>query len=202
MIVFRWLLPFLLALSMGLAHAQAATGSLSFTPPTQYENGAPLPASAITGYDVQCSAWTPAGGARGACTIFASVALAGNATGGTVTGTVPASGGVACWQIRTKVGAVPSAWSPEACKTFAAVLPNPPSNVTVAQVSGVPVSVVFKITANGSRSATVAGFVPAGRPCTGPVVFSYRAQAYREVAWADVRAWNTTASGRVAGPCG
>lgn len=71
----------LLAVTPAIAFSQA---NLSFTPPTTYTNGAAMPASAITGYDVQCSAWTPTGGTRGACTQFSAVVLPAGSTGETL----------------------------------------------------------------------------------------------------------------------
>ncbi len=183
------------------AIAQAATGVLSFTPPTQYSDGSPLPAAAITGYDVQCSKWTPTGGVAATCTQFPAATLAGNATGGTLTGTVPATGGAACFQVRTKTASGAGAWSAEACKTFAPLVPNPPSNVTVAVVIGINMAPVYKVTSTGKRSADPAGFIAVNESCTGNVLFTYRGQSFRKVDFAKVQFWATVPDANVAAPC-
>lgn len=57
--------------------------------------------------------------------------------------------------------------------------PPPPIGPTVvAVVTGLNMSPVFGISATGTRGSTVLGFVPAGSPCTGSPIYSYRGQAY------------------------
>ncbi len=180
---------------------RAETGTLSFTVPTQYTNGQAMPASAITGYDVQCSKWTPTGGAAGACSQFPAIVLAAAATGGVITGTVPATGGAACFQIRTKTASAVSAWSLESCKTFAPLVPNPPGNVTVAVVFGINMAPVYKLTSTGKRSADPAGFIALNESCTGNVLFTYRGQSFRKVDAAKVQFWATVPDANVAAPC-
>jgi hypothetical protein len=194
----RYLLALCL-LAPALAAAQSAT--MSFTVPTAYTSGQAMPASAITGYDVQCSAWTPTGGSRVACAQFAATVLAANATGGVLTGSIPATGGTACFQARTKTAPANSAWSPESCKTFAPLVPNPPGNVTVAVVLGINMAPVYKLTSTGKRSPDPAGFIPVGKACTGNMLFRYRGVAFRKVAQADVLFWETVPADNVAAAC-
>lgn len=187
----------LLAL-LGLANfvnvANAAT--LTFTPPTSYTDGSPLPASAITGYEFRCGAGTSAGVT---CT---PLTLPGTATGGTIAITGPASGFTACVEGATRVAAGLGPYSsPLACKTFAPVPPNPPGNIVVAVVIGINVAPVYTITAAGARSTALAGFVPVGVACYDDVVFTYRGRSWRRVDVEDVRWWRTTPTANVAAPC-
>lgn len=121
----------LLVLVCGVAFG--ATANLSYTRPTQYTDGTALPAGDIASYNVRCASFTPTGGTTpGACPAITPTSLPGSATGGTITLTIPAAGGRACFQVQTVVvsGAM-SDWSAEGCKVFAPAVPNPPSNVTV-----------------------------------------------------------------------
>lgn len=179
----------------------ASQATLSFTPPTQYTDGTAMPASAITGYDVQCSGWTPTGGARVACTQFAAVVLAGNATGGVLTGSIPGTGGTACFQVRTKTALADSAWPNEKCKTFAPLIPNPPGNVTVAVVVGMNMTPVYKFTSTGKRSVEPAGYIPVGAECSGNVLFRYRGFSFRKVVMREEWFWETVPAANVAAPC-
>jgi hypothetical protein len=183
------------------AIAQAATGALSLTPPTQYTDGSPMPASAITGYDVQCTTWTPTGGAAVSCTQFPNVLLPGTATGGTLAGTIPATGGKACFHLRTKTAPADSAWSNDACKTFAPLVPNPPSNVTVAVVIGINMAPVYKVTATGKRSPDPAGYIALNESCIGNVLFTYRGFSWRKVDASKVAWFGVVPDSNVAGPC-
>jgi hypothetical protein len=189
----------LLAILPVAAFAQSAI--LTFTPPTQYTDGSPLPASAITGYEAQCSKWTPTGGVAGTCTQFPASTLAAGTTGGTLTGTIPAAGGTACWQMRTKSAPGPGPWGAEACKTFAPLLPNPPGNVTVAVVIGINMAPVYKLTATGKRSPDPAGYIALNEACTGNVLFSYRGFSWRAVAAPKVQWFGVVPDANVAGPC-
>jgi hypothetical protein len=131
----------LLALVVSTAAlAGAATGALSWTRPTLNTDGTALLSTDITGYDVVCTGWTPTGGVRGACTQFPTVTLpGGNTVAGVVNGTILASGGQACWTMATKTLTAQSAPSGEACKTFAPVIPNAPTGVTIAVVLSVSI---------------------------------------------------------------
>jgi len=184
----------------GSAFAQQSA-ALSYTLPTTYSNGAALPVTAIAGFDAQCSSFTPTNGTAGACTI-AGGSVTGAVTSIVLTGTISPTGGSACFQVRTRAtnGEV-STWTAPKCKTFAAVPPSEPGNVTVAVVIGVNTSPVFGVLADGSRSQAVAGFIAPDQKC-GPIVrFTYRGKPYRDVDPNDVRWWNTARTTRVAGPC-
>ena len=182
-----------------IAFAQSAI--LTFTPPTQYTDGSSMPASAITGYDVQCSKWTPTGGVAGICSQFAAAVLPSGATGGTLTGTIPATGGQACFQIRTKTAAAVSAWTADNCKTFAPLVPNPPGNVTVAVVIGINMAPVYKLTSTGKRSPDPAGFIALNEPCTGNVLFTYRGFSWRNVDATKVAWFGVVPNASIAAPC-
>lgn len=175
--------------------AWAATGAITFQRPTVYEDGSPLPPAAITGYEFVCAAGTTAGVA------CQTLSLPGTALGGTMTITVPSSGGTACINGRAFVGTAASQPSNIACKTFAAIPPGPPTNVTVAVVIGGKEAPVFAYTAENVRLKDPVGFIDLGQVCTGPVLFTYRGDKYRRVDRANVRAWDVALTSRVAAPC-
>lgn len=181
--------------------AQAATAGLTFTRPATYTDGTPLPAAEIASYNVRCSSFTPTGSTTpGSCPAVTPASLAGTATGGTLTLTLPAGGGSACFQLQTvSTSGATSDWTAPACKTFAPLVPNPPANVTVAVVIGLNMAPAYSVTATG-RMSTLMGFVPLGRPC-GELLFTYRGTEFREVARADVAWWGSTTL-RVAAACG
>lgn len=78
----------------------------------------------------------------------------------------------------------------------------PPSGLTVAGiVPGFDSAVAFRVLANGSRSATVAGLVKVGTRCTGAALFTYRGKTYRRVDPASVGWWATARTPDVAAPC-
>jgi hypothetical protein len=192
-----------LAALFGAQLAAAATGQLTFTPPTTRVDGSALSASEIAGYDVQCSRWTATGApASTTCTQFAGITLPAGATGGTLAGTVPATGGQACFQVRTRdtAGQV-SAWSAEGCKTFGAVAPNPPTNVVVAVVIGINMAPVVSVTATGQRGTTMLGFVPIGLECQGAPTFTYRGKQWRKVTTLPVKWWASAPTQSAAVPC-
>lgn len=109
----------------------AATGStvITWTAPTSYTDNSPLPASAITAYVIDCTL-TPTGGVAAPC-VFTPASFLGSAVTGTVSVTYPAQGGRACFSLRTSVSGTLSAASNVTCKDFAALTPNPPTNVTI-----------------------------------------------------------------------
>lgn len=189
----------LLVLSLPAFAQQSA--ALSYTLPTTYATGGTMPASEIAGFEAQCASFTPTGGTAGACPI-ASASVAGAVTSVTLSGAIPASGGSACFQVRTKATyGVTSDWTAPKCKTFDPLKPSPPGNVTVAVVISVNASPVFGVLADGSRSQAVAGFIAPDQPCGSVVRFTYRGKRYRDVDPAAVRWWNTAPTTRVAGPC-
>ena len=121
-------------LAFVVSRADAATGTvnLSWTNPTTYVDGTPLPAAAIAETQAYCD-FTPTGSTNATpCASAAPAAFAGSVSSGVQTFTYPPQGGKACWYVRTRVGvAVSDPASPVACKDFAPIKPNAPSNVTV-----------------------------------------------------------------------
>jgi hypothetical protein len=193
---------FLLTLALVLLAAPSfsAPAGLSYTRPTQYTDGSPLPVGDITRYDIECVSFTPTGGTSGACPTISPTTLAGNATSGTVTLTIPAGGGAACFRLRTVVtSGATSDWSNTACKTFAPATPNPPGSVTVAVVIGITVTPVYKLAGGISRS-TFVGFADLGVPCADRVEYSWRGHEFREIPRESVYWWEET-TGRVVAPC-
>lgn len=71
-------------------------------------------------------------------------------------------------------------------------VPNPPTLSVVPVVAGLNMSPAYKILADGTRSQVVAGFVPVGRACTGPVLFTYRKKSYRRVTLKPLEWWSPT----------
>lgn len=69
-------------------------------------------------------------------------------------------------------------------------VPNPPTLSVVPVVAGLNMSPAYKILADGTRSQVVAGFVPVGTVCSGPIVFRYRDKPYRVVPREAVKWWN------------
>lgn len=114
--------------------ADAATGSgaIAFTRASQYTDGSTLAAADITGYSVGCT-FTPTGGTSAACTAFTGSPLAGGSNqAGTVTLSVPASGGQACFTLKTLTASASSAGTAPFCKTFADTrVPGDPTNATI-----------------------------------------------------------------------
>jgi hypothetical protein len=109
--------------------------------------------SAITGYAVDCT-FTPTGGTAAACTLAGSP-LPGSAQSGNVTVTYPAVGGSACFSLRTLVGTNSSVGTAPVCKTFDAVAPNPPTNVTVTVTVALTLKSASPITVAGAPVVTV-----------------------------------------------
>jgi hypothetical protein len=123
-----------------------------------------------------------------------------------MTVTVPSTGGTACFTGRTFVGVTnPSADSNISCKVFAAVPPNPPGSVVVAQVFSVGITITTAVAygekADGTRNTPVVGFVPLGTPCIGAIQFAYRGQNYRRVDKVNVIWWQITPTNVVDAPC-
>lgn len=116
-----------LLLAAVLAVAAAETVNVSWTHPTQYTNGAALPASDLKQTEVRCVAFTPTGGAKGACPRSPLVVPAPATSAVYDLGTVPPSGGLYEFDARTTVvSGASSDWSVPAGKTFAAIPPKPP----------------------------------------------------------------------------
>lgn len=189
------------------ASALAATGNLSFTRPTARADGSTLASSEIASYEISCT-FTPTGGSAAACAGQAPTSFTGASTGGLVTFTTTTDG-QACFTLRTvDTGGRRSDPSPVACKPVTVSPPNPPGSVVVAfnvTINGQSVQVTlipaFGVTATGTRSGTVYGFVRAGSPCMGGVLFTYRGQSYRRVPREHVGWWRTTPNDNAAAPC-
>lgn len=168
--------------------ALAVTQQFDWTTPTARVDGSALSASQVAGYEIACVGWKPTGGVRGACTQFPTFFSAG--AGGVavvITGTIPASGGTAYWTVRTKdTDGLFSNPTPEVSKVFPNTSPpNPPSNVTVAAITGSTFTPAYKYSVSSvgvaTRSTTLAGLVPLGSPCQPVTLFTYRAKPYKQV---------------------
>lgn len=130
--------------------ADAATGNaaLSFSRPTTYTDGSALSTAEITGYAVDCF-FTPTAGTAGACPVTGSPLAGGANQAGSVTLTVPASGGQACFKLRTLVGTASSLGGTPACKTF-------PDTRTPSDPTGVTVTVTLSLNLTSAAPITVA----------------------------------------------
>jgi len=174
--------------------AVAVDAPISYSAPTTYTDGTPLPANAITGYEFRCGTGTTTG------VSCVPLALQGTALGGVMVVTVPVAGGTACVEGRTLVAAGPGPYSsPPACKLFPPLVPSPPGNVTVAVVIGITIAPVYSVTNNG-RVSTLMGFIDLGKSCGDVRLAGYRGADFYAVAPADVRWWAVTTT-QVAAPC-
>jgi hypothetical protein len=135
----------------GVALAATGPAVLTWTRPTTYTDGSPMPASDITAYGVQCTL-TPTGGTAAPC-VLSSATLAGNVITGSLTVTYPAQGARACFRLVTRVGTRESDPSNESCKDFAPLTPSPPTNVTIT----ISVSLSITVNPDGSVSASEPG---------------------------------------------
>ena len=97
----------------------------------------------------------------------------------------PAGGATWCYDVTANVAAQESAHSGEACKVIPLPVPNPPSNVTIAAVTGATFTPAYKYVVStlgvATRSTVLAGLVPLGAPCGPALLFSYRSKPYRQV---------------------
>lgn len=177
------------------------TAQLSWTPPTQNENGTPL--TNLASYKI-LHATTSAG-----LETATPIVIPAPASSYTLTG-LPV--GLRYFAVKaTNSAGVDSVLSNVATKTVAAVSatasasvtvtprPNPPTNVTVAVVEGLNMAPVYSITKLGKLS-TLMGFIDTGSPCTGTPLLTYRGFDFHEVDRADVKWWGSTKL-RVAAPC-
>jgi hypothetical protein len=175
--------------------ARAETVTVSWTNPTTYVGGAPLPATDITMTTVVWGA--------SATAMTASKSVTGAATSTTIT-LAPGTWFVSA---RTTAKGTDSVLAGVVQHVIIQPAPNPPTGLTVvAVVAGLNMSPAFKILADNSRSSVVAGFVKVGTACTGPVVFSYRSRGYRNVSRESISWWNPTLADvrsppPVAAPC-
>lgn len=125
-------------LCMSSATCIAAGASLTFTAPTTYADGSPLPASDIAQYDIDCGFKAKGGTSYTPCVALSPALLGATATGGALTFTIPGVGGDACFKLRTvTIGGGVSPWTDAKCKTFPGLTPNAPGNLTVTVTAGV-----------------------------------------------------------------
>lgn len=108
-------------LSLAAVSAEADTVTISWTLPTTYTDGSALAASAITGFEVDCSAQD----AKSDCDYptYANKTAAGAVTSLVYdVGTIPAAGIKLCFRVRTLVAAPDTAsdYTANACKTWTA----------------------------------------------------------------------------------
>lgn len=120
----------------------------------------------------------------------------------------PAGGATWCYDVTANVAAQESAHSVEACKLIPMPVPNPPTNVTIAAVTGATFTPAYKYVVStlgvATRSTTLAGLVPLGAPCGTATLFSYRKKPYKQVPQTEVL-WESNGvapSPLVAAACG
>lgn len=158
--------------------ARATTVTVSWTNPTAYVDGTPLPAADITRTTIVWGA-------------SATAMTNSKATAGAVTSTTldlaPGTWFVAA---RTTAKGTDSAISTVVQHIVVQPAPNPPTGLSVvAVVAGLNMAPAFKVLDDGTRSQVVAGFVPVGTVCSGPVVFKYRDRGYQIVPREKVSWW-------------
>lgn len=158
--------------------SQAAVRTVSWTHPTTNVDGSALPLTQITRTIVVWGASSTA--------MTNSKIVTGTATSTTLD-LVPGT-----WFIgaRTTANGNDSAVSNVVQVVIAQPTPNPPVVTVQAVVAGLNMAPAFKILSDGSRSSVIAGFVPVGTGCGGPVVFKYRKLDYRTVPREAVKWWN------------
>lgn len=117
------------------SHAATGTTQHTWTNPTQYVDNSALSPTDIQGYKFVCT-FMPTGATTAVpCTGLTPTQIStGAQTSASTTFTYPASGGTACYQVVVTAGGVdspPSALTAQSCKTFAALQPKAPTNVTI-----------------------------------------------------------------------
>jgi hypothetical protein len=174
--------------------SQAAVRTVSWTHPTANTDGTALPLSQITRTVVVWGASPTA--------LTSSKIVTGTAT----STTIDLAAGTWYVGARSTANGNDSAVSQVVTVVIPQPTPNPPVVTVQAVVAGINMSPAYKILADGTRSQVVAGFVPVGSACDGPVVFKYRDLPYREVPAARVNWWkpplaDVRSPPRVAVPC-
>ncbi len=190
MIVFRWLLPFLFAITA----ANAETVNLTLAPPTLLQSGAPIPATGPG--SIMSYRWE-----RGSCAGAAFGTVGGETTTTTATATFDLGPGTYCFRVfaRNVYGESPA--SPVATRTINGSPPQAPTITSVAVVAGLNMAPLYRINADGTRGSVVLGFVPVGAECFGPAKFSYRGKAYHKVDTTNAKWWGTAPTPMAAAPC-
>lgn len=158
--------------------SQAAVRTVSWQHPTTNVDGSPLPSSQITRTVIVWGASSTA--------MTNSKIVTGTAT----TTTLDLAPGTWFVGARTTANGNDSVVSNIVQVVIPQPTPNPPVLTVQAVVAGLNMSPAYKILADGSRSSVVAGFVPVGTGCGGPVVFKYRDREYRIVPREAVKWWN------------
>lgn len=178
-----------IGLAVSMSEAQAAVRTFTWVHPTTNSDGTALPVSQITRTTL---VW-----GTSATAMTNSKVVTGTAT----TTTLDLAPGT--WHVAAKTTANgrDSDASNIVQLTIEQPVPNPPTLSVVPVVAGLNMSPAYKILSGGTRSTVVAGFVPVGKACSGPIVFRYRDRAYRKVPASDVKWWNTVPSDAVAAAC-
>lgn len=171
-------------MNAGVASAQVVT----CTPPTQFVGGATIPAGTVFTYKAY----------KGATSTAASTVVTPFAQGTTCSfpdlGAAPGT----FYTVTATVAGIESARpTPQAY----APVPNPPSFTVTAVVAGLNMNPVYRVNVDGTRGATLLGFVPVGTPCSGTSVYSYRGKRYFRVPQDAVKWEQTTPTANVAAAC-
>lgn len=169
---------------------------VSWANPTTNTDGSTIPASgagSLVGTRVEWGACT--GGVFGTAT-GQQTTSSGTATTLTVSNLVPATWCVRAFSRNTY--GMESAASAVSSKVVPAPVPNPPV-LAVPVIAGMTTTPVYSVAADNSRS-TFVGFADVGAACQGPVLFTYRNKAFREVPRGAVKLWGAT-NLRLAAPC-
>lgn len=132
------LLAFCLALTsvaLPIVHAATAVARVTLIAPTAYTNGTPIPAGAITSYEVECDFIATGTTTKTNCD-FTPTTLTPAQLTRDLTVTYPGVGGTACFYSRARTATQVSARSPDGpqnCKPLPAdpLIPNAPGAVVV-----------------------------------------------------------------------
>lgn len=115
-----------------VANAATGVGALKFSAVTTYADGTPLPLSDLAQYNIECVFKAKGASAAGPCQNQSPTFFSGNATSGNVSLTIPVAGGDVCFRVAAQtIGGAVGPWSPQACKSFAPILPAAPGDLTV-----------------------------------------------------------------------
>lgn len=116
------------AAGMMPAAALAAVVTFTWTNPTAYVDGQPLPPGDLVSLEVRCESFTPTGGQVAACQVPPATMPAPPGTGQVELGNVPPTGGTYVFQARVSViSGAWSAWTVPVSKVYAPIDPNPPA---------------------------------------------------------------------------
>lgn len=157
---------------------QAAVRTVSWVNPTTNTDGSALPATQITSTTV---VWG---------TSSAAMTNSKVVTGAATSTTIDLAPGTWFVGARTTANGNTSLVSNIVQVVIPQPTPNPPVVTVQAVVAGLNMAPAFKILADGTRSSVIAGFVPVGTGCGGPILFTYRKIGYRIVPRETVRWWN------------